>query len=130
VLIDALKGTVNHKTELLGSLLAKDIPFGIASYTYQEVLQGAKSESEYVGMQTYFSSIPMLFLPERKETYEKAARIYATLRRNGITPRSMIDVYIALLAMEYSFALLHNDRDFDHFAAKIPELRILNRLND
>ena len=54
----------------------------------------------------------------------KAANIYFTLRRQGITPRSTIDILIALTAIEYNLLLLHNDKDFDAMEEKVPELNI------
>ncbi|MBS4030643.1 MAG: hypothetical protein KGZ63_04355 [Clostridiales bacterium] len=47
VLIGFLKGQVDEKTELFKDVLSRDIPFGISSYTYQEVLQGARNETEF-----------------------------------------------------------------------------------
>jgi predicted nucleic acid-binding protein len=54
--------------------------------------------------------------------------LYFTLRRKGITPRSTIDMLIALTAIEFNLLLLHDDRDFDVMAEHIPELNILNIL--
>ncbi len=67
-----------------------------------------------------------IYSPSRcTETYEKAARLFYTLRRQGITVRGTIDMLIALTAIENDFMLLHNDHDFDAIAAKTPELKIL-----
>ncbi len=65
------------------------------------------------------------FLPEEKAAYEKAARLYFDLRRKGITPRSTIDILIALTAIENKLMLLHNDRDFDLMAEQVDALKIL-----
>lgn len=61
-------------------------------------------------------------------TYEKAAMLYFNLRRKGVTPRSTLDMLIALTAIENNLASIHNDRDFDMMTNYIPELRILNNL--
>jgi len=47
VLIDLLKGVENEKTEIFEEIQLQNIPYGITSYTYQEVLQGARDEAEY-----------------------------------------------------------------------------------
>ena len=64
VLIDYLKGKANIKTDLFEWILTRKLPFGIASYTYQEVLQGARDEKEYLKMQDYLSTQKIYFLPE------------------------------------------------------------------
>ena len=63
-------------------------------------------------------------LPKTIETYEKSAYMYFNLRRHGVTIRSTIDILIALTAIEYNLALLHNDRDFDIIKGKTPKLNI------
>lgn len=54
--------------------------------------------------------------------------MYFDLRRSGVTIRSTIDVLIALTAIQNNLHLLHNDRDFDIMAEKLPKLKILNSL--
>jgi predicted nucleic acid-binding protein len=128
VLINYLKGSHDAKTQLFDSVLSGDIPYGISSYTYQELLQGARNEKEFVTLKEYLGSQKIYFLPEAAETYENAARVYFNLRRKGITPRGTIDILIACTAMRYRLALLHNDHDFDVMATVVPDLKILDTL--
>jgi predicted nucleic acid-binding protein len=93
-----------------------------------EILQGAKDKKELLTLKKYFSTQRIYFLKQEAATYEKAALLYFTLRRKGITPRSTIDMLIALTAIEFNLLLLHDDRDFDVMAEHIPELNILNIL--
>ena len=44
-----------------------------------------------------------------------AAQHYRSLRAQGITVRSAIDVLVATFCIERDYALLHRDRDFDAF---------------
>ncbi len=127
VLIAHLKGTRTPKTRLLDEILARNIPFGISVHTYQEVLQGARDEREFRQLREYLGSQAIYQLPEGKETYEKAARLYFDLRRKGITVRSSIDILIALTAMENNLMLLHDDRDFDAIVSGT-NLRSLEKL--
>ena len=128
VLIGFLKGHANEKTKLFNEVLSRDIPFGISAYTYQEVLQGAKDKKELQKLRAYLSTQFIYYLNQETSTYEKAAMLYFDLRRQGITPRSTIDILIALTAIESKLAILHNDHDFDIMANHIPELRILTTL--
>lgn len=125
VLICFLKGQTDEKVQLFDIILSRNITFGFSSYTFQEVLQGARNETEYEQMRNYLSTQIIYFLPEQTATYEKAARLYFDLRRKGITPRSTIDILIALTAIENKLMLLHNDRDFDLMAEHVKNLNIL-----
>lgn len=128
VLIDFFKGHTDDKVKLFQQVLVRDVPFGISCYTYQEVLQGARDEKEWQLLKNYLSTQTIYHLPEIPESYEKAARMVFHLRRKGVTPRSTIDILIALTAIENNLALLHKDRDFDAMAIYLPELQILNLL--
>lgn len=128
VLIGFLKGRVDEKTELFKDILSRDIPFGISSYTYQEVLQGARNETEFDTLKEYLSTQQIFYLEPEATTFEKAARIYFDLRRKGVTPRSTLDILISLTAIENKLALLHNDSDFDLMSNYIPELIVLKSL--
>lgn len=126
VLIGFLKGQLDDKTELFKEILSRDIPFGISSYTYQEVLQGARNEKEFQTLKEYLSTQQIYYLESEASTFEKAAKLYFNLRRKGVTPRSTLDMLIALTAIENNLALIHNDSDFDMMAEYTPELRIFN----
>ncbi|NLN87575.1 MAG: PIN domain nuclease [Syntrophomonadaceae bacterium] len=128
VLTGYLKGQDDAKTLLFDELLTRNIPFGISPYTLQEVLQGARNEKDYQRLREYLSTQVIYFLPEEISTYEKAAQLYFDLRRKGLTPRSTIDILIALTALENKLMLLHNDRDFDLMAEQMKELKILRIL--
>lgn len=128
VIIDFLKGRQSDKVALFEKVLNHDVPFGISAYTYQEILQGARDEAEFKTLRSYLSTQHIYYLGAERTTYDKAAMVYFTLRRQGITPRGTLDVLIALTAMENDLALLHDDRDFDVMAERIPELRILRAL--
>jgi len=54
--------------------------------------------------------------------------MFFDLRRKGSTPRSTIDILIALTAIEYNLILLHNDNDFDFMSKHIPDLEIMTRM--
>ncbi len=128
VLIGFLKGHADGKILMFKEILSHDIPFGISAYTYQEVLQGARDEVELQTLKNYLSTQHIYYLEQEAASYEEAAMLYFNLRSKGITPRSTLDMLIALTAIKNSLALLHRDRDFDIMAGHIPELRILNTL--
>jgi predicted nucleic acid-binding protein len=112
VLIDLFKGRENEVTRWFRDLLQQQVPFGITSVIYQEILQGAKTEKEYTTLKEYLSSQRFFHPKDPIESYAQAARIYFTCRRKGITVRSTIDCLIAQIALEHDLFLLHNDSDF------------------
>ena len=124
VLVDYLKGSDNAKTDLFDLVLEQRLPYAITAYTYQEILQGARDESEYKTLTDYLSTQIVFFLTEKINVYEKAARMFYELRRKGRTPRSTIDILIAMVAIENDLYLLHNDKDFDKIASVVEELKI------
>jgi len=126
VLIDFFKGSQNNKVLLFKDVIKQSLPFGISEYTYLEVLQGARDQTEYDYLNEYLLDMNIYFLPKTVEIYEKAVKIYFHLKRQGVTPRSTIDILIALTTIEYGLSLLHNDKDFDVMGAFMPTFTIYN----
>jgi len=116
VLIDLFKGISNEPANRMRDVLAHQIPFGITSVIYQEVLQGAKSEKEYTLLRDYLSSQHFFHPRDPVKSYSDAAHIYFSCRKKGVTVRSTIDCLIAQTALEQKLLLLHNDGDFDAMA--------------
>ena len=123
VLIDFLRNRANEKTELLEEILARRIPWGINDFIYQEILQGAKSETEFESLKEYFETFPFYFLRQGKASYERAALLNVRCRKSGVTIKSTIDLLIAETAIENDISLLHNDNDFDNMKKVVTELR-------
>lgn len=112
VLIDFFRGAANSAASAFRRVLESGVPFGITSVVYQEVLQGAKSESDYATLKKYLGTQRFYHPSHPVRTYEEAARIYFACRRKGIALRSTIDCLVARIAIENSLLLLHNDSDF------------------
>jgi len=119
VLVDFFQGNENRGTIHFRGILEKEIPFGITSLIFQELLQGAKSEKEYETLRVYLSSQRFFHPKHPIDSYAEAARIYFICRKRGITVRSSLDCLIAQVALENELLLLHNDRDFDAMAPVI-----------
>ena len=86
-----------------------------------EVLQGIRSDEDYIKTKDYLDDL--IFLPMRQATFVRAAEVYRSLRKKGVTIRKPFDCMIASVAIEHDIPLLHNDRDFDYIA-KHSELRV------
>ncbi len=120
VLIDYLKGKENKPVSRFQHLLDNNIPFGINSFIYQEVLQGVKTEKDFSEVKEYLDTQKFYSLKDHKESYAAAAKIYFQCRKKGITISSTIDCLIIQTALEHNLFLLHNDSDFDNVRKIIP----------
>jgi predicted nucleic acid-binding protein len=86
-----------------------------------EVLQGIRSDTDYIETKDYLADL--IFLPMGQATFVRAAELYRSLRKRGVTIRKPVDCMIAAVAIEHDIRLLHNDRDFDSIA-KHSKLRV------
>ncbi len=125
VLIDLFKGKDNKAVQQLRQIIQRQLPFGIASVIYQEILQGAKTEKEFTILNNYLSTQTFYHPQDPILSYANAANIFYSCRKKGITIRSTIDCLIAQIALEHDLLLLHNDKDFTAMAPII-DLQIYN----
>ncbi len=123
VLIDYFKDKKNSATQKLQYILDTGIPFGINSFIFQELLQGAKTKSEFDKLKSYLETQVFYKLHDEKESFVRAAEIYFMCRKKGYQIGSTIDCIIAQTAIENNLLLLHKDRDFEEIS-KVVDLRI------
>jgi predicted nucleic acid-binding protein len=113
-----------HVAALESSIKQKD-DICICGIILTEILQGIRKEKDYKKTKELLDKL--IFLPMAHASYIKAAEIYRSLRRKGITIRKPLDCMIASVAIEHDIPLLHNDKDFDliekHCGLKSVKLR-------
>ena len=124
VLINYLKDQKTKAVEQFEYILDKGLTYGINTFIYQEILQGAKTDKEYNLLKEYFETIPLYYLKYGKESHEQAALINIRCRQKGITIRSTIDLLIVETAIENNLYLLHDDNGFINMAKIIKELKL------
>lgn len=120
VLVDFFKGFKTEGSHKFETVLQRGIPFGINSFIFQEVLQGAASEKEFCLLRKYLSTQRFYHLKHPVDSFVNAARLYMECRKRGITIRSTIDCLIAETVLEHDLSLLHDDNDFVAMAKVIP----------
>ncbi len=125
VIIGYLQGDENDAILRFQYILDNNIPFGINSVIYQEVLQGVKTEKDFDKTKKYLDTQRFYTLKDERESYAFAAKIYFKCRKKGITLGSTIDCLIAQTAIENNLILLHNDSDFDNIS-KVVDLKVFN----
>jgi predicted nucleic acid-binding protein len=120
VLIEFFRGVKTEGSEKFETVLRRGAPFGINSFIFQEVLQGAASEKEFSVLKKYLSSQRFYHLKDQVGSFVNAAKLYMECRKKGITIRSTIDCLIAETALEHNLRLLHSDKDFAAISQVIP----------
>ena len=108
----------------LQQLIENDEDLCLCGVILAETLQGIRSDTDYRRTKEHLDSL--IFFPMHRPTFVRAAELYRTLRKKGVTVRKPVDCMIASVAIEHDLSLLHNDRDFDHIA-KHSKLKILRR---
>jgi predicted nucleic acid-binding protein len=122
VWIDARRGRVSEATRFV-QMREEHEEIAITGVIFQEVLQGARLQSEYDYMRQLLWSA-LILEPRELSTYEIAAQLYRRAREAGFTIRKSTDCLIAALALEHGALLVHNDRDFVHLAQVEPSLLV------
>jgi predicted nucleic acid-binding protein len=111
VWIDFLRGGATPEVGEVERLLSEGEDVCTCGVVLTEVLQGIREDDDYRRASLRFNVL--LFLPMARETFVRAAELYRSLRRRGITIRKPVDCMIASVCLEHGASLLHNDRDFD-----------------
>ena len=113
VWIDYLNGVATTQTDWLDAEVERQ-RLGLTDLILCEVLQGVRDEQRAEETRREllkFEVMPMSGV----DLAVAAARNYRALRAKGRTVRKTVDCLIATFCLINKHALLHNDRDFDHF---------------
>ncbi|MBM3788976.1 MAG: PIN domain nuclease [Acidobacteria bacterium] len=114
VWIDFLGGRDSGQVVKLERLIEESEDICTCGVILTEVLQGIREDSDYARTLSRFNSF--LYLEMRRGTFFKAAQLYRSLRRRGLTVSKPVDCMIAAVAIEHNVVLLHNDKDFEPIA--------------
>jgi len=125
VWIDFLKATDTAETRLLLENMRRGDPVWTAPPILQEVLQGADTPQRFTKWDRVLGELPMINEADMRSLTRQAARLCATCRWKGVTPRSANDCLIATYAIRSEMPLLHSDRDFVAISAIEHRLKLL-----
>jgi predicted nucleic acid-binding protein len=100
-----------HLTELV----EEDAPIALIDIVYCEVLQGIRNDDVYQRTRASLLAHPIM-RPRGLQTFETAANLYRSARRQRFTIRRSVDCLIAATCLENDAEIYHNDRDFDTLA--------------
>jgi predicted nucleic acid-binding protein len=116
VWVDFFNGVNTPGAACLHKLIKAEDPLCISDVILAETLQGFKNNEEFDSAKNHLAHFPIYSL-QSPEGYIRAAQLYRTCRKEGITIRKTIDCFIAQTALDHSLSLLHQDNDFDRIAA-------------
>lgn len=105
---DRATGSSVHRRMV--ELIASDGPLAVTEPVIMEVLAGARDEQRELDLRRLLLRFPLLPVDTASD-FEAAARIYRRCRREGITPRGMVDCLIAAVAWRQGASLLAQDVD-------------------
>jgi predicted nucleic acid-binding protein len=115
VWIDFFRDLDTPQVRELERLIQSNEDVCICGVILTEVLQGIRDDKDYA--RTLASFDAFVLLPMSQQTFLRAAELYRTLRRRGLTIRNSVDCMIAAVAIEHDVPLLHNDRDYEAIAS-------------
>lgn len=99
----------------LTELIADEHPIAVTEPIIMEVLAGAKDEVRERDLRRLLTRFQLLRFDPVVD-FDAAVRIYRTCRREGVTPRGMIDCMIASVALRGNAVLLACDADLERVA--------------
>ena len=104
-------------------LIQRDEDVRLTDVIFTEILQGLRTDADVRRVERHLDAFDVLRL-ETLEDFRRAAELYRTARRSGVTIRRTLDCLIASVCVREEAQLLHNDRDFD-LLATCTDLEIL-----
>lgn len=116
VWVDFFNGINSPGTGSLQEMLEAEDPICISDVILAETLQGFRNNDEFESVKTHLLHFPIYSL-QSPEGYIRAAQLYRTCRKKGVTIRKTIDCLIAQIALDHGLILLHQDNDFDKIAS-------------
>ncbi|MBM3498679.1 MAG: PIN domain nuclease [Armatimonadetes bacterium] len=123
VWVDAFRDRNTPQAQALWDILAEE-RVGVCDLVLCEVLQGARSESEFRHIRQTLLALDVFEVAD-VPTAISAAQNYRLLRTKGVTIRRTVDCLIATFCIREGHTLLHSDRDFDPFEEHLG-LRVLH----
>ena len=109
------RATGSSVDERLAELIAGDHGVAVTEPVIMEVVAGARSEEREGDLRRLLVRFDLLRFDAAVD-FDAAARIYRACRREGVTPRGMIDCMIASVAHRRGAALLAFDADLNRIA--------------
>jgi predicted nucleic acid-binding protein len=123
VWIEYLRGTGSAAHRELRDLLHQE-PHRVTVIepVTMEILSGETSPAALTQVEMLLGGLRRISFDAAAD-FHAAAAVYRAARTSGITVRTLLDCMIAAVAIRSDLTLLHRDRDYEHLADVVPQLR-------
>lgn len=115
VWIDLFRDADTWQVEALVEAIEADEAVALTDIVLTEILQGLPDERAVASVERRLLAHPVLVL-DPLDDHRRAAAMYRTCRRRGVTIRRTLDCLIASVCVREAVPLLHADADFDRLA--------------
>ena len=117
VWVDLLRGS--GRGPELAAMLRSKVRLASTEPILMELLAGTRNDIEYTSVRRLGTSVTWIPLDPASD-FDSSAQIYAHCRRNGITPRGLIDTLIVAIALRAGCPVMTSDRDFTAMETLLP----------
>lgn len=115
---DFFNGVRSPYVERLDSALREEEDLAVIPMILTEVLQGFRTDTGFRRAHRVLLSLPMV--QPTVDGHVRAARLFRSLRRRGVTVRGAVDCVIAQTCLDIQAELLSPDADFERIARHAP----------
>jgi predicted nucleic acid-binding protein len=115
---DFFNGVRGEHVERLDGALRLEEDLAVLPIIVTEVLQGFRSDTGFQRAKRLLLALPVLV--PTIECHVRAARLFRSLRRKGVTVRGAVDCIIAQACLDTGAELLSPDADFERIARHTP----------
>jgi predicted nucleic acid-binding protein len=115
---DYFNGVRSPHVQRLDLALEEEEDLAVIPIIITEVLQGFRTDTGFQRARRVLVSLPVIY--PAVDCHVRAARLFRSLRRKGITVRGAVDCIIAQTCLDIDAELLSPDTDFEHIARYTP----------
>lgn len=115
---DFFSGSKTAHVRRLDAALEGEEDLSVIPIIVTEVLQGFRTDTGFQRTRRTLASLPVI-MPDL-DCHVRAARLFRTLRRKGVTVRGAVDCVIAQTCLDVDAVLLSPDADFERIAGHTP----------
>ena len=115
---DFFNGIDSPHLQRLDTALQQEEDLAVLPIIITEVLQGFGTDSDFERARRILVSFPVIY--PTVQCHVRAARLFRSLRRKGVTVRGAVDCVIAQTCLDIKAELLSPDADFKHIARNTP----------
>lgn len=109
------RATGSAVDQRLTELIRDEGPLAVTEPVLMEVMAGARDDGRERALRRLLLRFDLLAFDTAAD-FDAAARIYRLCRREGVTPRGMVDCLIASVAGRHKATLLAQDADLSRIA--------------